>query len=402
MTTPTRRLRQAMTVTAAALVAACAGGSEAADTAPTTRQTAAEATTDDATDATTEDRGATTTDQPASTERRSTTTESRPTTTESRPTTTASTSTTSTTTSTTTTLPPTTTTTPEPARMPLTGIPLDYGQAPPDRPAMVVKVDNAPAARPQSGFNLADIVFEEIVNDNLTRFALVFHSQGSDPVGPIRSGRLQDVDLFASYAAPSFVWSGGNATVENAIANSGFLDLRFGSNGLFLDRGKRSPHQVYGNTSTLWENTQPWQGRPGAQFSYRRDGEQPLGVPAAGVDIILDSVDVRWIWDPALGGYLREMDGEAHYDAATGQVSTHNVVVLAMNYVQGVSDSPDAQSIGYGEAHVFSGGTYVHGTWVRADRFAPFTLAADDGTPIELTPGRTFIELPRPASTFSF
>ena len=286
--------------------------------------------------------------------------------------------------------------------MPLTGVPLAFGQLPPDRPAMVVKVDNAPPARPQTGFNLADIVFEEIVNDNLTRFALVFHSQGSDPVGPIRSGRLQDVDLFASYAAPSFVWSGGNATVENAIANSGFLDLKFGSNGLFLDRSKPSPHQVYGNTSTLWENTQPWQGRPGPQFSYRRDGEAPLDVQAAGVDIVLDSVDVRWTWDPAIGGYLREMEGSPHYDAATGQVATNNVVVLVMNYVQGVSDSPDAQSVGYGEAHVFTGGIYVHGTWVRPDKFAPFSLTADDGTPIELSPGRTFVELPRGGSTFSF
>ncbi|MGH9270289.1 MAG: DUF3048 domain-containing protein, partial [Ilumatobacteraceae bacterium] len=123
--------------------------------------------------------------------------------------------------------------------MPLTGIPLAYGQVPPDRPAMVVKVDNAGPARPQSGFNTADIVFEEIVNDNLTRFALVFHSQGSAAdVGPIRSGRLQDVDLFASYAAPSFVWSGGNPTVENAIANSGFLDLKFGTPGMYERRGR--------------------------------------------------------------------------------------------------------------------------------------------------------------------
>ena len=401
----TRRLRDAaLLLTAGALVAACAGGSEAADdtTPPNTAAVTASASTtapDESVagpDRTGEPDGDGTapeaTDATDATDDAPTTTEERATTTERRPTTT---------TSTTTTLPPTTTTIPEPPRMPLSGVPLAYGQSVPDRPAMVVKVDNAPAARPQSGFNTADIVFEEIVNDSLTRFALVFHSQGSAAdVGPIRSGRIQDVDLFASYSNPTFVWSGGNPTVENAIANSGMLDLKFGSNGMYMDRGRRSPHAVFGNLETLWSNTQPWQGRPGPQFAYRMDGAAPIGSPAVGVDVVLDSVDVRWLWDPATGQYLREMDGEPHFDASTGQVTTNNVVVLVMNYVQGVSDSPDAQSVGYGEAFVFTGGNVVHGTWVRPDRLAPFTLTADDGTPIELTPGRTFIELPRGNATF--
>lgn len=264
---------------------------------------------------------------------------------------------------------------------------------------MVVKIDNAPAARPQRGFNAADIVFEEIVNDSLTRFALVFHSEGSDPVGPIRSGRLQDVDLFGSYASPTFVWSGGNATVEAAIAASDFLDLKFGSNGMFLDRSRRSPHQVFANTSTLWAQTLPRQGRPAPQFAYRNDGEALAGAPSAGVESSLDSVRVRWIWDAAISGYRREMNGGPHQDATGDQVWATNVVVLAMNYVPGISGSPDAQSIGYGEAFVFTGGHYVHGTWARPDRLSPFLLTADDGTRIELTPGRTFIELPRPGAT---
>ena len=90
------------------------------------------------------------------------------------------------------TIPETTTTLPPEPVYPLTGV------ANPDpiiaaRPALVVKIDNAPGARPQTGFNSADIVYEEIVNDNLTRFAMVFQSHDSNPVGPIRSGRLQDV-----------------------------------------------------------------------------------------------------------------------------------------------------------------------------------------------------------------
>ncbi|MFM8451505.1 MAG: DUF3048 domain-containing protein, partial [Acidimicrobiaceae bacterium] len=117
----------------------------------------------------------------------------------------------------------TTTTTIPIVRAPLTG-----AQAPDEtvigRPAMVVKIDNHPKARPQWGLNQADIVFEENV-EQLTRFAAVFQSQGSDPVGPIRSGRLQDIDLLASLNAPLFVWSGGNSKVTSEIRKSTMIDL---------------------------------------------------------------------------------------------------------------------------------------------------------------------------------
>ena len=70
---------------------------------------------------------------------------------------------------------------------PLTGLPVDDVTTL-DRPALLVKIDNAPGAWPQTGINQADIVYEENV-EGWTRMAAVFHSQGSDPVGPIRLER---------------------------------------------------------------------------------------------------------------------------------------------------------------------------------------------------------------------
>ncbi|MET0324456.1 MAG: DUF3048 domain-containing protein [Ilumatobacteraceae bacterium] len=296
------------------------------------------------------------------------------------------------------------TTAAEVARMPLTGVPLASGEEAPVRPAMVVKIDNAPDARPQTGFTAADIVYEEIVNDSLTRFAMVFHSQDSDPVGPIRSGRIQDVDLFGSYHGPLFVWSGGNATVTRAIDDSDFVALDQGTPGMFRERSRRGPHNLYGSTSTFYENATPEEAAPPpAQFTYRDDGEAPLGVPSAGIDVQLDSIAAHWTWDAAAGGYVRETNGRPHLDAATGeQILAENVVVLEMEYASGISGSPDAQALGEGTAYVMTGGNLVVGTWTRADRLDPFTLTDENGAPIELTPGHTFIELPRPGNSRSF
>ena len=300
---------------------------------------------------------------------------------------------------TTTEVPATTTTVPGPPLYPLTGLPAT-DDAVAARPTLVVKIDNAPPARPQTGFNEADIVFEEIVNDNLTRFAMVFQSRGSDPVGPIRSGRMQDIDLFGSFNHPLFVWSGGNKTVTAAVDASdlvNFSQLRVPA--YFRSTDKAVPHNLYSRTSALWNLAPPGAQPPQPQFTYRADGAPVQGVPSAGVVSVLDAVTVRWDYDAVTGLYRRMMSGRPHNDAAGGQVTTDNVVVLAMDYVPGISDSPDAQTIGTGEAFVFTAGNYVHATWTRNDRLEPFTLKADDGSIVALTPGRTFIELPRVGHT---
>ena len=317
------------------------------------------------------------------TEKSTTTTEESTTTTEKATTTTAAT---------TTTLPP------EPV-YPLTGI------ENPDpviaaRPALVVKIDNASGARPQSGFNEADLVYEEIVNDNITRFAMVFHSGDSDPVGPIRSGRLQDVALFTALDHPLFAWSGGNATVTNEINNSELVNIGPSRARVYYRaKDRKIPHNLYSNTADLYTQIPPFAPPAKQQFSYREVGAPAAGTPSAGVGVKLDAIDVMWEWDPTDGLYYRTMEGRTHMDRNSGQVSTNNVVVLAMDYDPGISGSPDAQTLGSGEVFVFTGGNYIHGTWSRNDIHEPFVLVADDGSTIELQPGRTFIELPRRDST---
>jgi hypothetical protein len=320
-----------------------------------------------------------------------------PTTTTAAPTTTEATTTT-TAAPTTTELVTTTTEPPEPV-MPLTGLPIE-DPAVAQRIALVVKIDNAPAARPQSGLNEADLVVEEIINDGFTRFALVFQQFDSDPVGPIRSGRLQDIDLFSGLNRPLFAWSGGNATVTDAIRNSDLRDI--GPNrapAYYRSNDRRVPHNLYSSTDVLYQQTPPDAAPPPQWFQYRQPDSPEQGVPTAGAAIKLDSIDVVWTWDASTGTFLREMEGRPHIDAISGQVNTDNVVVLAVDYLPGISGSPDAQTVGTGTAMVFTNGRYVEGTWSRTDIRTPFDLRDADGDPILLTPGRTFIELPRLNST---
>lgn len=304
----------------------------------------------------------------------------------------------------TTTLPASTTTEVPVPVYPLTGLPVT-DPAVADRPALVVKIDNNAAARPQSGLNEADIVFEEIVEVQ-TRFAIVFHSQGADPVGPIRSGRTQDVLLLGSLNSPLFMWSGGNANVTRAIEDSDLVDLSAQRNdvykaaGFFRSSERSSPYDLYASTTSAWTLAPEGAGAPPQQFRYRPQGEQAVGEGTAGVDLNMDGLPIEWRFDAPSGAYLRFNNDVPHMDALSGQVSTENVVVMFVDYQPSPADarSPEAQTIGTGEAWVFTAGVLVRGTWTRNDRLSAIVLHDLAGATIALTPGRTFIELARVAT----
>ncbi|CAN5458627.1 DUF3048 domain-containing protein [soil metagenome] len=288
---------------------------------------------------------------------------------------------------------------------PLTGLPITDAAAA-TRPAMVVKIDNDASARPQAGLNQADIVFEEIIEAQ-TRFAAVFQSQGSDPVGPIRSGRQQDIDLLGSLNQPLFVYSGANPGVAAAIEASDLVDLTaldntvYTNGGFFRDEARAEPFNEYAQTSQLWTLAPDGAGPPPPQFHYHGADDEMAGDPSGGVDVYLEGVLVGWRYDAATGDYLRTHDGVPHVDVANEQISTRNVVIMVVDYFQSAADSrsPEADTIGFGEAWVFSGGAWVRGVWTRADRLSPIELSGPNGR-IELAPGRTWVELAR-VGTFS-
>jgi hypothetical protein len=312
---------------------------------------------------------------------------------------TSSTTSTTTTVKATTTTAATTTSTTMPAtlRQPLTGEPVESADDIIQRPALVAKIDNNAAAVPNhSGLAVADIVFEEVVEGRTTRFAAVFHSQSSDPLGPIRSGRTQDIALFSSFNAPLFVWSGGNPGVTRMINDSTLINMGPSSaKGYYRGPGS-APHNLYTSTDNIWFQTPPDQpGPPPQQFQYLDEGEAVDGAPTSGVKVRVGSENIEWTWNPDVAKFERSQRGREHIDNTFGRIGATNVVIMGVRYDRSVVDrnSPEAQTIGEGPIWVMTDGQVREGTWKRENGFYAIEFLTPEGVPLELLPGNTWIEL---------
>ncbi len=278
---------------------------------------------------------------------------------------------------------------------PLTGLP----GTPSDKPALLVKIDNVSAARPQSGINQADVVYEELVEYGLTRLAAIIHSTDAT-VGPVRSARTSDVDLLANLATPYFANSGMNGHVQGQINASDSVSVNHGSRPNLYRRepSRRAPHNLYAESVELRAGPADKSRMPQALFEYRR-GEEALAKGAQdvrGVSINFGHTKVSYAWNAEHGGWARKQDGTAHVDIEGVQVMPENVIVQFVSYGRdegGDARSPKAETVGSGRVMVLTNGKLIEGTWTREKPTAPLNLRTADGETIKLTPGKTWVAL---------
>ena len=280
----------------------------------------------------------------------------------------------------------------------LTGRPNANGNA---RPALVVKIDNVPRARPQTGINGADIVYVELVEGGVTRYAAVFHSEEVGTVGPVRSMRTTDINLLRPLNQPLFANSGANQITTAAVNASPLVNIgaATGAGGAyFRNSGRPAPHNLFSSTGALRNAGGSAGGAPPELFNIRRPGtDLPNASEAAGgVRVSYPNTNVRYEWDGS--GWARTQDNAATVDTNGARTSPETVIVQFTTYGVSPADanSPEAQVVGSGAAWIFTEGRLIRGTWDKPTPNAVTQYFDSNGNPVELLPGRIWVELPQP------
>ncbi len=291
----------------------------------------------------------------------------------------------------------TTTTTKAPPVAPLTGLPDTDGSAQ-TRPLVSIKIDNdSSLARPQTGIDQADIVWDEVVEGQGTRFLAMFQSTSPDVVGPVRSVRLTDPLIVWPYGGV-FAYSGGAKYAVDGISQAPVkrVDESAAGAAMFRDSSRQPPHNLYAKPGLLFGMGGVPVPPPPA-FDYAPANAKTPGAPVVSVHVgFAGEFAVTYTWDAASGTWMRATRAGPFVTKSGAQIAPKNVVVLPVVYGgTGLGQiGAEAQLVGQGPVKVFTNGHEIDGTWSRANKADRIALSGVDGKPIQLTAGQTWVELP--------
>ena len=282
-----------------------------------------------------------------------------------------------------------------------TGLPYD-GEY---KPVMVV-IENSPDARPQTGLQAADVVYEMPVEGSITRFVCVFSDNVPEGVMPVRSGRVSFLYIQQEWNAVFMHFGGSGSGMSGApsytfYGNELHDDLKIDVDGL---KGKwndyyyrvdsiDAPHNVMGNpllAQQLYDYSPDplnWQFDSNATYS----GSDVTQINLTMCSNVEDFISYKY--DATQDVYLRFMNGKEFKSAETDkQVTVKNVIVQYSTY-----DSIDGYKVwkmtGSGDADIYIGGKLIKGTWKKDSATAPTVFYDAEGNQIVLRPGNTWIHI---------
>lgn len=295
---------------------------------------------------------------------------------------------------------------------PLTGLPVD-DPAKLNRLPVLIKVSNYPrTGRPHAGLSAADIVFDYYIGEMFNRFLPVFYGNDAPQVGPIRSGRLVDSEITQMFRG-ILVYGNADERVDTV------LDKQLGARAIPYKYSPCPPicgddtHSVTGVFADSAGVTQYAQSlgiaqeKPGLQFATF-SAEPPPGGQTA-IQLLIQYADINrgeWQYDTTSGKYLRWIEdgneGEPLtmiplVDRNTGaQLGFSNVIILTTFYIEynrTLHNIDLWNNAGPQNAMYFRDGMKYDGKWRISDHSQPLELLQNDGSPMPLKPGNTWIVL---------
>ena len=309
---------------------------------------------------------------------------------------------------------PTTEATTEPALLyshPLTGEAIAEPLT--TRPAAVV-INNISVAQPLHGIGAADFLFEHVAEGGggITRMLAIFTDlKAAGDIGSIRSARTYMIDLAKSFGAP-VIHCGGSNFAYSEFSSSKWEHLDQIYNGSYFYRSTDRKNAGYSSEHTLFAKGEKlMQGLLDKGFDMVNEDGTDLGLKFA-EEVSLNGKAAKEIsfrfysksgkstimtYDETAGVYYGTQKWsskkQAITDANTGtNIPFRNVLILnAKTTTNGYRMF--SELTGEGTGYFACGGEYVPIKWARKNPTDPFSYTLEDGTPITLGVGKTYVAI---------
>ncbi len=297
---------------------------------------------------------------------------------------------------------------------PTTGLPTTNVYKP-----VFVQIDNSTAARPQSGIQFADVVYESgiEVDDADTRLSAVFndviYKDGAPErlvVGPVRSSRYYHQWLQKEWDAvyvhqggppktgnpESDIWGKSGEHIKQRITAAG----KASHAELFFKNDRGDSIENFAMTDVIADSlVYDYEPTPRKSFNFSATEETYEGLPEVETVKLSFSANPGWTeyrYDADKDKFIRYMSDNVITDKETGEpVEIQNVVVqyVATNVMDDDSPRRKLDLTGEGPAEFYVHGKFIKGTWERPTYDDPTVYKLENGEEVAFAPGNTWIAL---------
>ena len=288
------------------------------------------------------------------------------------------------------------------------------------RPIAVV-INNSFGAHPQSGIAYADVIYEVLAEGTTTRLVAIFQSSVPEKIGPVRSTRDYFVDFALNHDA-FFVHHGGSPSgydrVRRILGVNAIDGMRFEGTVFWRDRsfpywasntGQRSvEHSSFTGKQELFEHIESMDIRgyfngdvnqnPGYGFNF---GDVPIGQASIHSDIsnvvipFANATYTSFTMDYDTGHYFVSHARGPWLDAIDmAHVKVANVLVQHTGiWVVDNEGRRSVTTVGSGTGYLVRDGLVFNVRWEKSSHASPMQWFFEDGTPLVLASGRTWINV---------
>ena len=273
------------------------------------------------------------------------------------------------------------------------------------RPIAVMIDNDTEAARPQIGLEDAYMVYEIVVEGRATRFMALFKDYDLEKVGPVRSSRHYFLDYALEHGAvyAHAGWSPKAAKDISALKINNINGVLGDGSCFWRDNTyDKTWHNLYTSTVKLSEHAKNKKG-----YSLETTNKIPdynkLDTVPEGQDIVSVSIPyanfykVSYKYDAENMRYVRYVNGKEHKSQTGNALDTKNIIIYQVNN-KNLPDTEnkgrqDLENIGSGKGYYLSDGKMVSINWSKSSREAKTIYTQEDGSPLMLNPGNTFIQI---------
>ena len=287
---------------------------------------------------------------------------------------------------------------------PVNGLPMPAGSN--NSIVIGIKNDNNVNARPQSGPQAADAVFEVLVEGGMTRFINIFYQSDTSYHGPIRSARPTDPTVLRPLGGV-LIASGATGGLIPEITDMGVPVITDRRPEYFRITSRNAPHNLYADTSKLKQlavnkgykkyiNPQPlfpW-GDPSLE-SWSNNSFLKLTFSSY--------TSTTWSWNGSsyvrtfYDAYKNSSDNNIHYwisqSGIQGQITATTVIALFCEPYIHPLQLPSVKTVGEGRAIIIHKGKLIDARWKRGSNLDPFHIVDKSDNILYIPKGKVWISL---------